>query len=204
MDLESDQPGQRAKAADAIQHLGVTALPYLIEDLKSPSLAKMKNSFAFKCKRMFLELMSKQSVIKISSSRPSDPRHNALAGLDALGPAAEGALPGLEKLLQESPPDHRALYVVARIGEKGNPLLRKSLTNEIKLLRLEAGVCLEMIKSHSETLYPKRESGLDFPSFDRRMCGFNLKVIQAAARDYRPTHPDEFSDLPATAIPVPK
>ncbi len=195
-DLRSEQPGRQALAADAIRHLGGKALPKIIEDLKLPRPGTRKDSLESKWKRRFLELLSKQSLIKIPAGRPLDPRHNALAGLDVLGPAATSALPALENLLRENPPDPRALYVVARIGNTGTPLLNRSLTNEVKLLRLEAGVCLEMVKLHSETMFPNATSGADFPSFDRRMCEFNLKVLQAAAQDYRTMHPDDFSDLP--------
>ena len=79
---------------------------------------------------------------------PSDrPAEQALAGLDALGSAAETALPALEEMLQENPPDPRVLYVAARIGPASIPLLSRCLTNGIpdaaKLIRTEAKICLQ-------------------------------------------------------------
>jgi hypothetical protein len=128
--------------------------------------------------------------------------------LDALGSLASGALPALEKLLRHNPPDLGALYIVARIGPAGVPLLTKSLTNEVKAVRLSAQVCLEMMSSRSETLYPQIPVGPDAPGFDRRICEFNLKVLQAAVMEYGKEHPElhfptNFNSLPPSSIPVP-
>src|SRR6185436_476821 len=113
--------------------------------------------------------------------------------------------PALEKLLTENPPDPDALYVVARIGQAGVPLLTKSLTNtssqESKLLRLEARACLEMMKTHSETLYPKVKIGSDCAHFTRRICEFHVKVMSAAVQEYSSHHPE--MDLPQRAFDTP-
>jgi hypothetical protein len=134
--------------------------------------------------------LGNHSLVKVSPGRRPDPRGRALAGLDALGPAAKDGLPALEKLLRENPPDPRALYVVARIGPAGLPVVKRALTNEVKMLRLEARVCMEMIRTHSEWLYGDTGFGPDAAIFDRRICEFNLKTLQAAFEDYRAEHPE--------------
>src|ERR1022692_539786 len=152
-DFDSEKMERRVSAADAVRHIGQKAVPFLVERLKLPIARPGRESQVARWKRRVLEWLDKHSVIKVSPARRSDPRHQAMARLDALGPAAKDALPALEKLLREKPPDTRALYVVARIGPAGLPVLTKAMTNKVNVLRVEARVCLEMIKTHSEALY---------------------------------------------------
>ena len=77
-------------------------------------------------------------------------------------------MPALEKLLEEDPPDPQALYVAARMGPAGAPLLNRYLNSTNLILQLEAKVCFDLIRSHSEVLYPPIPVGPDAPSFARR------------------------------------
>ena len=143
--------------------------------------------------------------------RPANPRGEALAALDALGPAAVDALPALEKLLHptflhETQPDPRALFVAARIGPASVPLLTKALTSENKLVRLQAQICLDMMSSRSEVLCPKIPIGPGAPSFDRRICEFNLKTSQAAVKEYEGPDmeiPNDVNQIPPPRLPPP-
>jgi hypothetical protein len=199
-DNYNQPPENQAMAAEAMGHIGSQAVPFLVECLGQSQ-----------SKRYQLELQKwrvKQSANESPSDRPSNPRHEAMAGLDALGSLASDALPALEKLLRQDPPDLGALYVATRIGPAGVPLLTKSLTNEVKAVRLSARVCLDMMSSHSEVLYPKIPIGPAAPSFDRRIVEFNLKVLQAAFQEYGKEHPElkfptNFNSLPPSSIPVP-
>lgn len=188
-DFDSEKMEKRIGAADAVNHIGPNAVPFLVERLKVPRPGR--ESKLEQWKRRALEWLDKHSAITVSPGWRSSPRHQAVAGLDALGPAAKDALPALEKLLRENPPDPQVLYVVARIGPAGLPVLTKALSNEAHVLRLEARVCLEMIKTHSEALYGDVGSGADAASFDRRICAFNVKVLHAAYEDYRAQYPDQ-------------
>jgi hypothetical protein len=193
-DFEHDQLEKRGMAAQALRSIGPKAVPFIADRLRCPQSVLRRDARLRRWKEQFVEWLSEHSFIKVSPGRPADPRRQALAGLDALGPEAKDALPALEKLLNEDPPDPRALYVIARIGQAGLPLLTQSLTNsfskEAKLLRLQARACLDMMKSNSETLYPKVEFGPDCSNFDRRICAFNTKVLAAAFQDYRAQHPE--------------
>ena len=120
---------------------------------------------------------------------PSNPRREALAALDALGPAAANALPALESLLHEDPPDTQALYIAARIGPAGVPLLTNSLTNKNKLVRIQAQICLDMMSSHSVVLYPLISTGPNEPSFESRWCSFMSLTLKATVKEYQATHP---------------
>jgi len=199
-DNYNQPPENQVVAAEAMKHIGSQAVPFLVERLSQSQ-----------SKRYQIELQKwrdKQSANESPSDRPANPRCEAMAGLDALGSLASNALPALEKLLRQDPPDLNALYVVARIGPAGVPLLTKSLTNEVKAVRLSAHVCLDMMSSHSETLYPQIPVDPDAPSFDRRITEFNVKVLQAAVTEYGKEHPElnfptNFNSLPPSSIPVP-
>ena len=187
-DFEDDQTEKRGVATIAVKQMGPDIIPRLVPYLRY----RKSNKDAFFLSRWWDWFMRGISV-KSSAGRPLDLRLEGLAALDALGPAARGALPELERMLEEHPPDPRALYLVARIGDAGVPLLERSLTNtassESKLLRLEARCCLELIRTRSPVLYPDLESGPDAAHFQRRLCEFNLKVLNAAAKDYQIEHP---------------
>jgi hypothetical protein len=175
-------------------------VPFLVE--------RLSQSQANRYRLELQKWQDKQSANEPPSDRPANPRREAMAGLDALGSLVSDVLPALEKLLRQDPPDLSALYVVARIGPAGVPLLTKSLTNEVKAVRLSAQVCWDMMSSHSEVLYPKISVGPDAPSFDRRITEFNVKVLQAAAIEYGKEHPElnfptNFNSLPPSSIPVP-
>jgi hypothetical protein len=152
-------------------------------------------------KLKLFELLSKQSLVKIQFRPDASPRHQALAAIDALGPAAADALPALAILLHENPPDPRAPYLIARIGPDGLPLLRQALTNENRLVRMEASVCLEMLNSRSEILFPS--DGTDVASFDRRICEFNLRMVNAGFQEYKLQHPEKLLPGNITDMPPP-
>lgn len=199
-DNRNYQPKRQDLAAEAIRHIGLPAEPFLVERLSDAQW----NQFNLEVKKW----RHKQENAVYSVARPTNPRQEALAALDALGSVATNALPALEKLLHDNPPDVRALYVAARIGPAGVLLLTKSLTNEVKIVRLSAQVCLDMMSSHSEVLYPRISVGPDAPSFECRIVEFNLKVMQAAAIEYGKEHPElnfptNFNALPPTSLPVP-
>ena len=188
-------PGKQALAADAIRHFGSPAVPFLEERL---SEAQWKQ-FNLKIQNW----RKRQATAAFTVKRPPDPRHEALAGFDALGSAAIDALPALEKLLQETPPDPRVTYVAARIGPPSIPLLTRCLTNDEKLVRLEAQICLEMLNSRDELLYPKIPVGSDAPTFDRRLCEFNVKILNSAYKEYHASHPEMDSPQPPPRLPQP-
>ena len=113
-----------------------------------------------------------------------------MAALDALGSLGTNALPVLDELLHEDPFDPHVIYVVARMGLDGMPLLTATLSSTNKQLRLEAGVGLDLIRAHSEVLYPAVPVSTDAPCFQRRITEFNLKIMQAAFQAYRTEHAD--------------
>jgi hypothetical protein len=190
-------PEQHATAADAMRQIGSPAVPFLLERL---SEARSKQS-----KIEMQKWRERRATAVFAVDPPANPRRESLAALDALGSAAVDALPTLKKLLQDDPPDSQALYVAARIGPAGVPLLTKFLNSTNKLLRLQAQTCLDMMNSHSEVLYPKIPVGPDAPSFDRRICEFNLKIMHAAFEEFEAAHPEGFPpqiNIDSTPPPV--
>jgi HEAT repeats len=193
-------PEGQAAAAEAVRHIGSPALPFLVDRLSEARWKQFTNG-----------LQSWQETNGANAdyaARPINPRHEAFCGLDALGSEASGALPALEKLLHDNPPDPGALYVIARIGPAGVPVFSKYLNSDVTILKLEANVCQDMVISHSELLYPKIPVGPEAPSFDRRICEFNLQVMHAAYLEYRNEHPEMNSppdshSVAPPSIPVP-
>jgi hypothetical protein len=205
-DFDAEQMEKRVSAGDAVRHIGPKAVPFLVNRLEMPRPRPGAESRLDQWKGKVLGWLGKTTL---PPGRRPDPRYQAMAGLDALGPAAKDALPALEKLLREDPPDPQALYVVARIGPAGLPILKSALTNEAKVLRIEARVCLDMIKTNSEDLYSETGSVTDAAFFVRRICEFHLKVINADYEDYRAQHPEPASpggmeQLPPSIPPSPR
>jgi hypothetical protein len=198
-DFDADKLESRASAAEAIRQIGTNAVPRIFQRLQHPDPRSRSTILALKLK--LYELLSKQSLIKIQFRPGASPRHQALAALDALGPAAADALPALAKLLHKNPPDPRVPYVIARIGPEGLPLLRQALTNENRVIRMEASVCLEMFNSHSEVLFPG--DGIDVADFDQRICKFNIRMLRAAFEEYKREHPEQLLPGEASDMPPP-
>jgi hypothetical protein len=193
---DASHPQTQALAADAIRHIGTAALPVLVDRLSEDK----ERQFEAEIKK-WREKQSNETDMD-SVSRPPSPRSEALSGLDALDSEATPALPVLEELLREEKnPDPRILYAVARIGPASVPFLIELRTNEMRMLSLGAGVCLDLIASRSEVLYPAGPVGPEAPSFERRLCEFNLKIVEAAGRVYRAEHSE--LPLPDQSIPVP-
>jgi len=188
-DLDGDTLEARARARDAIREIGTNALPFLIQRLRVPN--RKRDSLDLKTRWGLIELLEKQSLVKLHIPLPHDPRHQALAAIDALAPAASGALPTLEGLLHENPPDTRALCVIARIGSAGVPVLLRALTNEQALVQISARVCLDMYNtSRPDILLP--EPGSMEPNFDSRVVRLNGRVLAAAFQEYKRKHPEPF------------
>lgn len=193
--FESDSMEARWQSAEAVCHVGTNALPQLTSILRLP-VARDEP----KWRQTLRALLAKQSLINITLSRPPDRRVEALAALDALGPMAKAAVPDLEALLHESPTDHRALMVLARIGPEASAALTRALTNQEKVIRQGAQVCLNLLQTHNESLAPKPGEDAEFM---RRGCQFNLMLLRAAFEEYRVQHPEQFTPdgMPKPVLP---
>ena len=195
-DLQNYSPEKQALAADAIRHIGPPAVPFLVERLSEERFKQTKVKQE--------QWRERQATAKFKVDRPADPRREALAALDALGSAAVDSLPALDKLANENPPNPQVIYLAARIGPASIPLLTRSLTNEVKAVRLEAQLCLEMLNSRAELLDPRIPVGPDAPSFERRLCEFNVKILQRAFKEYHTSHPEmDFPQPPPPSLPPP-
>jgi hypothetical protein len=190
-DFEDEQAEKRMAAADAVRHIGPNAVPLVIEKLRMPRRPASNPSRAERWKQAFATYLRSHTSINIADARASRPRVQAFAALDALGPAGKGALPALEQLLHESPPDPDALYIVARMGEAGDPVLRQALTNEEKVIRWEAALCLTMREGAS--------SSGDGADLNRRLCEFHLKIMKASFEEYVKLHPKAVSTRDASS-----
>ena len=196
-DFDADKPEKRLQAAEAVSQIGSNAVPFLIPRLAYPRYGPISQWSGLKTRILFL--LSKQRFIKFPLPQPTSPRHQALAAIDTLGPSAESALPALEKLLHEKPPDPRVPYIFARIGPTGVPFLNQALTNNERAIRMGARLCLDALKSPSDPLFAS--PGPSASGYDRRTCEFNLRMVNAAFREYRSQHPE--MNLPANVTDPP-
>jgi hypothetical protein len=188
-------PEQRAMAVEAVRHMGSATVPFLVDRLSEEQLKEMK----LEAKKW----QERQAAAAFRIDLPPNPRREALAALDALGPAAVNALPVLERLLNDEPPDTQALYIAARIGPAGVPLLTNSLTNKNKLVRMQAQICLNMMTSHSVVLYPLISTGPDAPSFENRWCRVMESTLKVAAKEYEANHPSDETTNDLDQVPPP-
>jgi hypothetical protein len=183
-DLESGEIETQAEAGAAIKRMGPKATPFVARALRESHAWHQQKSLRERL-QSWANWLSLHSGIRIPVPNHHDRRQEALGALDALGEDAAGALPALQALMKESPPDPEALYVIARTGEAGLPIVKNALTSEEKILRMEAQVCLELVQTHSDLLFGEVGSGSDAATFHRRICLFNGEVMQLAARQYR-------------------
>ena len=193
--FESDVIQARWQSAEAVRQIGTNALPWLIIRLGHKPITQ--ESW---WRHTLRDWLSKQSFIKVNLPWPDNERFETLAALDALGSAARPALPAVEKLLHETPPDARALIVLARLGPDAVPVLIKGLTNNDRVVRLGSRASLDMLQDHSEILFPKTAQDAEFA---RRTVGFNSKLLLASFQDYKATHPEEFlsNGMPRPNLP---
>ena len=196
-DFDADKVEKREGAAEAIRHIGSNAVPFLVPRLLSTNYGPV-TPWSGPGARL-RQLLCKQRMVKIRPPPDRSPRHQAFAAIDALGLEAEAALPALEKLLRESPPDPRTPYILTRIGPAGVPLLTQGLTNDERFIRMAAGICLAGLKSASDPLF--HPTGTNLFGYDRRTCEFNLRMLTAAAQEYRHRHPE--LELPANVTHTP-
>jgi hypothetical protein len=174
---------QKALAVEAIRNMGSATVPFLIERLSESQLKEFKLTVQ--------KWQERQAAAAFAIDLPPNPRREAFDALDALGPAAVNALPALERLINDNPPDTQALYIAARIGPASVPLLTDSLTNKHNLVRIQARICLDMMSSHSVVLYPLISTGSNARSFESRWCSFMSLTLKATFKEYQATHPSD-------------
>ncbi len=198
VDFSADSMDQRSKAEKAISLMGSDAVPFLVRRLESRR-DDDGSSFS-KWKRRFEDWF--YAMTQTTPAKGRDPVREAFAGLDALGPEAKTALPALEEMLQKDPTTAQALYLVARMGPDGLPVIKRCLNSEEKLLRLNAKACVELIDNHSEILFPSHKAGPEYADISRRLTQYNLKVLQASFREHQAANPDAWvNGMPRPMLP---
>lgn len=189
-DFEADKPEVRQEARDAIRKIGTNALPLIIEFIRSTnSPAKLR----------LMEWSKRQSMIHFHFTKAYEQHRKAFQACDALGPAAQSAIPALCERLYWPQPDSDALFLIGRIGGSNAVLSSvQNLTNSSKFLRLSTAVLLELIRT-SPTFFNPDETALPLPSegwYYHRLVRYNALVLHAAAREVDGTLQDFPKPLP--------
>jgi hypothetical protein len=184
LDFDGQTMESRAMASEAVQRMGPSAVPFLVERLRFSNVDLRKMSRFELWRLSVVEWVNSHVGARITATRRSDPRRLALAGLDALGPAGKDALPALARLLGDNPPDPRAVYVGARMGPAGLAFVSSALTNGERAVRLQARICLELVRTNAALM------GLEAGSFESRCTRMNHLVLAAALEENRAGRPE--------------
>src|SRR5882724_176928 len=145
IEFDSSSSEKRAEANEAVRHMGKRAVPFLAERLfhRTPS---------WKVKLMLW--LNRRSIIRFRIPRlmhSETERARIFAACDALGPAADGALPALEQALYKFR-DFDAAYAMARVGQKAGPVLMRASTSKDYFVRISALYFLHVMRDSPETL----------------------------------------------------
>ena len=180
-DFDRGSKETHMQAAKALREMGAGAVPFLVARLRQQDS---------KLKLMLIDLVHRQSLLKFQFVPAGSWQHRAMVACDALGLAANGALPALEELLYDKQTAPDAAYVLARIGPDAVPILTRASTNEARPIRLAAKVCLDLLQSRSEILFgPTGVS--EEAEFRLRISKYHVRVLRAANLEYRAQHPEE-------------
>jgi len=180
-DFDGQQTETRLHASEALRRIGADAVPFIIARLRQhDSPLKLK----------VVGLLKRQTLVDVHFLPAEKWQRRALVACDALGPAAKGALPALEKLLDDKRSAPHVAYVMARIGPDAIPALTKATTNETRAIRLSARVCLDLLQTHSEVLFPAPGGSPQDSDFNRRISAYHVKVLRAAFLEYKAQHPE--------------
>jgi HEAT repeats len=139
---------QQTQAIHAIRQMGTNSFPYLLHAMgREDSALKLK----------LVQLLSKQSWLKVHVPLASENRRPAALALDALGPATKSLVPDLQKVFSRNPANfdpafHRDVTIaLAAIGPEGWAVLAQEISNTNGW----AGTCAVWgLASHHATVSP--------------------------------------------------
>jgi hypothetical protein len=142
-------------AADALQHMGPSAVPFLIKMVNARD-----SSFSDKMKTF----LDRQGLFRLPYHHAGDEQIEAPKGLSALGAVAKPAIPAVAKLIRDGEGNpERALVTLARIGPDAIRALVELLQNTNKLIRCSAAGYLGNFREHGKTIVPRLITCLDDP-----------------------------------------
>jgi hypothetical protein len=181
LDYRASPSPDRARAA--IRHLGPAAMPLVIEwlDWRDSLLRRALNAW----------VGGDPQHIDFQTLNPKDRRHLALDACDALGPAAQPAIPKLVAIATAKNPELDAPFLIARIGGPGAlPALARISTSTNKYIRAAASVSADLFRAQSPTLLPNRAAASEQDDFERRLKEYHVLVLQAVTSGKRADNTD--------------
>jgi hypothetical protein len=143
--LREDSPQSTGQARQAIHNIGPAALPLIIEwlDWKDSMFRRALNAW----------VAGDPQHINFQPLNPADRRRLALEACDALGPAAQPAIPKLMEIATGPNPELDAPFIIARIGgSNALPALARIATSTNKFIRAGAEVSADLRKQSSPLL----------------------------------------------------
>jgi HEAT repeat protein len=158
---------KRAQAVKALREIGTNAVPYVMQSLgPGDSPRKMK----------LIQLARKQTVVKAPFRLAYERQSTVLKAFYYLGADAKGAIPALNKLLDNPLTIHTAIYALFGIGNEAMPALTEACNHTNRDVRHQAALVLALLKrgrdfdSMGRTPIPD----MQFPSF---VLGFTEEDI---------------------------
>ena len=175
-DFEGNTPEVRSSAkflaaADAIRHIGTSALPYLIEQLRYNPDSKTQQALASGLDRLPQSIVPSNLDDWRSGQTGLDNAERAVIAIQILGTNALPALPELVRIAQDPASEDRAYRVVRaldNIGPQGIPALCQivSNTNAPSPARHTAALTIGFFGTNSFEAVPFLIRCLDDPNED--------------------------------------
>lgn len=167
-------------ARQSVRSLGPSAVPLVCEwlDWKDSALRRALNAW----------VAGDRAHIDYQPFDPKDRRRLALDACDALGSAAEPAIPKLVAIATGPNPELDAPYLIARIGgNRALPALARISAGTNKYLIAGADVSADLLRARSALLAPDPRAASEQDDFERRLLEYRVRVLKAVtASEHRP------------------
>ena len=159
-------------AAQALLHMGSAAVPHFVHELHA------RDS---KLKLKLMELLGKQSILRIKLT-PAYVRHQrAIQACYALGPTAKAAIPELTDLLNERRVSPVLLtFSLAAMGSDALPSMICALTNSNPQVRIYAASAFRKVSFDAEAAVPALVTCLSDPQDYRVRCEAAMALAHIA------------------------
>jgi peptidoglycan/xylan/chitin deacetylase (PgdA/CDA1 family)/HEAT repeat protein len=165
----------------AVRSIGTNALPHLLRWLRfDPRPPPLRDKLQ--------ELLNKQSLVRIRLPRRHDHRGQAIIGFQALGSAAEPALPELRRLLHNPATCYGAVFALRAIGPIAVPILATELINSNCPMQIcVVDALVNLAPSAAPGIVPVLVDGVTNPAcLVHEWCLIGLGALGPMAREYAP------------------
>ena len=185
-------PAAELRASQAVKKAGTNAVPTLLRMLR-------QRDSSFKCRLM--DLVQRQTFVKVHCI-PSDERNReAFLGFSALGAGAKAAVPALVEICEGKISWASEVYTVQSLGAIGPaakmaiPLLLRETTNSHFLVRGASLIALAQIHAKPDMVVPALTNALSNRNLTLRLLAWrSLALLGRAGKQAVPALVKSLSD----------